>query len=74
MDYTVIYEETPTGFSAYLPDLPGCVAAGGTRAEVERLIRSAVRMDLEAMRDGGEPLPSPSTWAGTVKVASEAGG
>jgi predicted RNase H-like HicB family nuclease len=74
MDYTVIYEETPTGFSAYLPDLPGCVAAGGTRAEVERLIRSAVRMHLEAMRDGGEPLPSPSTWAGTVKVAREAGG
>ena len=74
MDYTVIYEETPTGFSAYLPDLPGCVAAGGTRAEVERLIRSAVRMHLEAMRDGGEPLPSPGTWAGTVEVASEAGG
>lgn len=69
MDYTVIYEETPTGFSAYLPDLPGCVAAGATRVEVERLIRSAVEMHLEAMRDGGEPLPSPSTWADTVSVA-----
>ena len=69
MDYTVIYEETPTGFSAYLPDLPGCVAAGATRAEVERLIRSAIEMHLEAMREGGEPLPSPSTWADTVSVA-----
>lgn len=69
MDCTVIYEETPTGFSAYLPDLPGCVAAGATRAEVERLIRSAVEMHLEAMREGGEPLPSPSTWADTVSVA-----
>jgi predicted RNase H-like HicB family nuclease len=69
MDYTVIYEETPTGFSAYLPDLPGCVAAAGTRREVERLIRSAVEMHLEGMRDDGEPLPSPSTWADTVTVA-----
>lgn len=69
MDYTVIYEETPTGYSAYLPDLPGCVAAGATRAEVERLIRSAVTMHLEAMREDGEPLPRPSTLAGTVTIA-----
>jgi predicted RNase H-like HicB family nuclease len=54
MDYTVIYEETPTGYSAYLPDLPGCVAAGATRAEVERLIRSAVEMP------GGEDQTRPS--------------
>ncbi len=70
MDYTVIYEETPTGFSAYLPDLPGCVAAGATRAEVERLIRSAVDMHLEAMREAGERLPIPTTRAGTVSVAN----
>ena len=69
MDYTVIYEETPTGFSAYLPDLPGCVAAGSTRREVQRLIRSAVEMHLEGMREDGEPMPSPSTWADTVTVA-----
>ena len=74
MDYTVIYEATPTGFSAYLPDLPGCVAAGATRGEVERLIRSAVKMHLEGMREDGEPLPRPSTWAGTVNVAREAHG
>jgi predicted RNase H-like HicB family nuclease len=54
MNYTVIYEVTPTGFSAYLPDLPGCVAAGTTRAEVERLIRSAVEMP------GGEDQTRPS--------------
>ena len=69
MDYTVIYEETPTGFSAYLPDLPGWVAAGATRREVERLIRSAVEMHLAGMREDGELLPSPSTWADTVTVA-----
>lgn len=71
MDYTVIYEATPTGFSAYVPDLPGCVAAGATRAEVERLIRSAVKMHLEAMRDDREPVPSPRSSAGTVAVTSE---
>ena len=71
MDYTVIYEETPTGFSAYLPDLPGCIAAGATRAEVERLIQSAVRMHLEAMRIAGEPLPTPSVRAGTVSGAPQ---
>jgi len=71
MDYTVIYEETPTGYSAYLPDLPGCVAAGATRAEVERLIQSAVKMHLEGMREDGEPLPSPSTRAGTVNIATD---
>ena len=69
MDYTVIYEETPTGFSAYLPDLPGCIAAGATRAEVERLIRSAVAMHLEAMQEDGEAPPSRRTWADTVSVA-----
>jgi predicted RNase H-like HicB family nuclease len=69
MDYTVIYEETPTGYSAYLPDLPGCVAAGATRAEVERLIRSAVEMHLDAMREDGETPPTARTWADTVSVA-----
>ena len=68
MDYPVIYEETPTGFLAYLPDLPGCVAAGATRREVERPIRSAVEMHFAGMREDGEPLPSPSTWADTVTV------
>lgn len=66
MNYTIIYETTPTGYSAYVPDLPGCVAAGETRAETERLIRSAVRAHVSTMRARGEPIPAPSTWSGTA--------
>lgn len=66
MNYTVIYEATPSGYSAYVPDLPGCVAAGKTRAEVQRLIRSAIRSHLAIMQSMGEPIPPPSTWSDTV--------
>ena len=47
MKYVVVYEETTTGCSAYVPDLPGCIAAGGTREETERLIREAIAFHLE---------------------------
>jgi predicted RNase H-like HicB family nuclease len=47
MEYAVIYERTPTGFSAFVPALPGCIAAGGTRAEVEKLISEAIRLHLQ---------------------------
>lgn len=66
MNYTVIYEATPTGYSAYVPDLPGCVAAGVTRAEVQRLIRSAIRSHLAMMRSLGEPIPPATTTVGSV--------
>lgn len=64
MNYTVIYEATPTGYSAYVPDLPGCVAAGETRAETERLIRSALRAHVAMLRARGEPVPEPTTLSG----------
>jgi predicted RNase H-like HicB family nuclease len=68
MKYTVIYETTGTGYSAYVPDLPGCVAAGSTRAEVERLIQSAVREHVRILRERGEPVPPPTTEYGSVAV------
>jgi len=68
MDYAVIYEKTDTGYSAYVPDLPGCIAAGGSRSEVRRLMREAIEMHLELMRDGGDPAPPPTTWAEVVQV------
>jgi len=71
MNYTVIYETTHAGYSAFVPDLPGCVAAGKTRGEVERLIRSAIRSHVAMMRSMGEPVPAPSTWSDTV-VAQDA--
>ena len=68
MDYAVIYEKSDTGYGAYVPDLPGCVAAGATRAEVARLIRGAIKMHLEGMREDGESVPPPTTWAEVVQV------
>jgi predicted RNase H-like HicB family nuclease len=53
MNYTVIYESTATGYSAYVPDLPGCIAAGATRAETERLIQSALRDHVAMLRELG---------------------
>lgn len=66
MKYAVVYERTPNNYSAYVPDLPGCVATGATRAEVEREIRDAVRLHLELMRESGEEIPAPTTLVGTV--------
>jgi len=66
--YGVILEPTKTGFSAYVPDLPGCVAAGRTRAETLRLIRGALRMHLDAMKRDGDPIPAPMTGCEMVDV------
>jgi predicted RNase H-like HicB family nuclease len=68
MEYLVIFEPTATGFAAYVPDLPGCVAAGDTRDEVEQLMREAIAMHIESMREHNEPVPEPSSQAGLVSV------
>ena len=72
MKYIVVYEQTPNNWSAYLPDLPGCVAAADTREEVEELIREAVALHIEALREYGYPVPAPGAWTGVVEV-EEAG-
>lgn len=61
--YLIVMEATTTGYSAYSPDLPGCVAAGADREEAERNMREAVAMHLEALREAGEDVPEPSTTA-----------
>jgi predicted RNase H-like HicB family nuclease len=66
--YTVVYERTPRNYSAYVPDLPGCVAAAKTKAETRRLIREAIRMHIEAMREDGEPIPEPGNATELVEV------
>ena len=68
MKYIVVYERTGTGWSAYVPDLPGCVSAGKTREETERLMKEAISMHLEAMREDDEAIPEPTTWVATVEV------
>ena len=70
MSYTVIYEKGPTSWGAYVPDLPGVIAVGDSRDEVERLIREAVKFHLEGMREEGISIPPPSSFAGVVEINS----
>jgi predicted RNase H-like HicB family nuclease len=68
--YLILIEPTETGFSAYSPDLPGCVSTGRTAVEVEANMREAVQGHLEEMRNAGLPIPKPTTAAGYVEVAA----
>ena len=60
MRYAVVIEKADSNYSAYVPDLPGCVATGATVEEVEREIKGAIRFDLDGMRQDGAPVPQPS--------------
>ncbi len=68
--YLIIVEETPSGYSAYSPDVPGCVAAGRTRSEVEREMRHAIEFHIEGLRAAGEEIPTPSSEASYCDVAT----
>ena len=68
--YLIIIETTDTGFSAYSPDLPGCVAASGSQPDVERAMREAIELHLEGLRDAGLPIPTGGTSAAYVEVAA----
>ena len=68
MNYAAVFEKTPHNYSAYVPDLPGCVATGASREEVERNIREAVNLHLEGMRKEGESIPEPTSWTELVEV------
>ena len=69
MRYTVVIEQGPTSYGAYVPDLPGCVAAAETRSEVVSLIREAIEFHLETLREEGMPVPEPHSTAESVEVA-----
>jgi len=68
MRYLVVVEEGPTSYGAYVPDLPGCVAAGETREEVLTLIREAIKFHLEGMKEDGQSIPRPSSSSEVVEV------
>jgi predicted RNase H-like HicB family nuclease len=57
-----MYEPTRSGFSAYVPDLPGCVAAGDSLGETRELITGAIAMHITGLRDSGEAVPEPSVF------------
>ena len=66
--YLIIIEPTGTGFSAYSPDLPGCVSTGGTRPEVEANMKEAIEFHIEGLRANGEPVPEPLSQSELVDV------
>ena len=69
MKYLIIVEPTNTGFSAYSPDLPGCVSTGRTRYEVENNMHEAIEFHLEGLQEQGYPIPEPSSASAYVEVA-----
>ena len=72
MKYIVIYEQGPTSWGAYVPDLPGVITVGATREEAEQLIAEAVELHLEGLRAEGLEIPVPSSYAGVVDVSPAA--
>ncbi len=70
MKYTVIYEKGDSSWGAYVPDLPGVIAAGDSREEVESLIREAVDFHIEGLRAEGFAVPLPASWAGTLEIVA----
>jgi len=66
--YAVIIERAETGFGAHFPDLPGCVALGQTRIEVERLIKEAVALHIADLRDQGLPVPTPTSDCEYIEI------
>lgn len=68
MQYLVVIERGATSFGAYVPDLPGCVAAAVSRDEVLTLIREAIEFHLEGLREDGQPIPQPSSSSAVVDV------
>ena len=67
--YLIVIEKTETGFSAYSPDLPGCVSTGKTRPEVEANMKEAIEFQLDGMKEEGYTIPSPSAESTYLEVA-----
>jgi predicted RNase H-like HicB family nuclease len=70
MRYAVVIEKAESNYSAYVPDLPGCVATGATVTEVESEIRDAIAFHLDGLREDGIVLPAPSSQVEYIEVAA----
>jgi predicted RNase H-like HicB family nuclease len=66
--YLVIYEKAGSNYSAYSPDLPGCVATGKTRKVVENNIKEAINFHIQGLKEDGLPLPEPASFTEYVEV------
>jgi predicted RNase H-like HicB family nuclease len=70
MRYAIVIEQAEANYSAYVPDLPGCVATGKTIAEVEEQIREAIAFHLDGLREDGVPVPPPLSQVEYIDVAA----
>ena len=61
MRYGVVFEKANGNYSAYVPDLPGCIATGATREEVKQQLREAIRFHIEGLREDGQAVPEPTS-------------
>jgi predicted RNase H-like HicB family nuclease len=68
MRYAIIIEKANGNYSAYVPDLPGCVATGATREETEQRIREAIRFHIDGLREDGQPIPEATSIAEYVEA------
>lgn len=67
--YLVVFEKSSTGYSAYVPDLPGCISTGATKEETKRNIQEAIELHLEVMTEDGLPIPENNSEAETLVFA-----
>ena len=72
MKYMVIIEKGESGYGAYVPDLPGCIAAGDTEFKVRELIQEAISFHIEGLMEDGEPVPAPSSESFFIEVPTAA--
>lgn len=70
MRYAIVIERSATNYSAYVPDLPGCVATGGSPEEVETRIREAIALHLRGLQEDGSPIPVPMSRVEYVDIAA----
>ena len=70
MKYLAIYAKTKTGYSAHIPDLPGCMATGRTLEQTKQRMREAAALHLRGMREDGEAIPRPTTLADEVEAVA----
>ena len=70
MRYAIVIERAENNYSAYVPDLPGCVATGATVGETERTIREAIELHVTGMREDGLPVPEPSSQVEYIEVTT----
>jgi len=68
--YLVVFEPTQTGFSAYSPDLPGCISTGRTREEVEQNMREAITFHVDGLREEGQAVPEPGSYSAYIELSA----